>query len=151
MAENEELQRTKFRRAYGKPCRIALPDGKTVTVDRFEMTRTYLGLIEGIPRQPYIEKRISKALAYVNEHWKRPKTIVIPPEICDPDSETPVLPTLTMMAQLSSLDSYKEGDDGSWLNIVWFADIDNQKTITEFVTEALQHVNWEEEAEGFLI
>ena len=150
MAENENLKREKFRRAHGKPCRIALPDGKTVTIDRFEMIRTYLGLIDGIPRKPYVDKRISEALDYVNEHWKRPRTIVVPPEILDPDSKSPVLPTLTMMAQLSSLDSYKKGEHGSWLNIVWFADIDNQKTITEFVAAAMQHVDWEEEAESFL-
>ena len=150
MAENEELKRAKFGRVYGKPCRVVLPGGCSATVDRFEMTRTYAGMIEGIPRQPNIEQRISEALTYVNEHWKRPKTVVIPPDILDPKSKTPVLPTLTMMAQLTSLDSCPKGDHGAWLNIVWFADVDDEKTISEFVAEALKHIVWSKQAEGFL-
>ena len=42
-------------------------------------------------------------------------------------------------------------EDGSWLNLVWFADIDDQKSIRDFVAAALENVDWNTEAEAFLI
>jgi hypothetical protein len=35
--------------------------------------------------------------------------------------------------------------------LVWFADIDDQKSIKDFVESALQNVDWPKEAEGYVI
>ena len=55
-----------------------------------------------------------------------------------------------MMGQLSCLAPRDKSMHGSWLNLVWFADVDNNKTITNFVASALENVDWEKEAEDFL-
>ena len=150
MAKASDMKRAKYSRAHAKPCRILLPGGQTVRVDRFEMIQTYIGLIEGIPSKDHIESRIRAAETYVREHWKRPRIVVIPPDILDPSSDRPVLPTLTMMAQLSCLEPRDKSMHGSWLNVVWFTDIDDEKSIKDFVAEALEKVDWEREAEDFL-
>ena len=150
MAEPSDLKTAKYFRAHAKPCRILLPGGQTVRVDRFEMFLTYIGLIEGIPPKSHVESRIRDAEAYVREHWKRPRIVLSPPEIWDASSDRPVLPTLTMMAQLSCLEPRDENMHGSWLNVVWFTDIDDEKSIKDFVAEALGKVDWGREAEDFL-
>ena len=151
MQESRDINMDKYSRAYGKPCRITVPTGQTVSVDQFEMKRTYLGLIEGIPSKDHVESHIRAVEAHVRESWIRPRIVVIPPDILDADSDKPVLPTLTMMAQLSTLDRRNDDEDGSWLNLVWFADIDNEKSIRDFVAEALEKVDWNKEAEAYLI
>lgn len=151
MSESEELKRDKIKRAYGRPCRVVLKSGETVTVDRFEMVRTYIGLIEGIPPRNHVESRIRQAENYVREHWKRPRTVVIPPNLLGATTDRPVLPTLTMMAQVSCQEPRNSNEDGSWLNFVWFADIDDQKSIKDFVESALENVDWQKEAEGYVI
>ena len=35
------------------------------------------------------------------------------------------------------------------MNLVWFAEIDDEKSITAFVEEALAQVDWKAQAEGF--
>ena len=56
-----------------------------------------------------------------------------------------------MMARLSSYETRNDDEDGTWLNLVWFADIDDQKSITDFVAEALQQIDWKAEAESYWI
>ena len=150
MSKIDEMKQAKYSKVYGHLSQIALPGGQMVRVDRFEMIRTYVGQIDGIPPKSHTQSRINKAEAYVREHWKRPRTVVVPPDILDADSDRPVLPTLTMMAQLSCLEPGDKSMHGSWLNLVWFADVDNNKTITAFVAEALEKIDWGREAEDFL-
>jgi hypothetical protein len=38
---------------------------------------------------------------------------------------------------------------GSWLNFVWFAEIDDQKPLTAFVSEALERIDWDQQASSF--
>jgi hypothetical protein len=42
-------------------------------------------------------------------------------------------------------------EDGSWLNLVWFAEIDDKKSINDFVESTLKNVDWDNEAESFHI
>jgi hypothetical protein len=151
MSKIDEMKRAKYLRAYGKPCRITLRGGQTVTVDRFEMMRTYIGLIEGIPGKQHIESHVRAAEAHIKEHWKRPRIVVIPPDVLDAESGKPVLPPLTMMAQLLCMEPRHTDEDGSWLNLVWFAEIDDQKSINDFVESTLKNVDWDNEAESFHI
>jgi len=47
-----------------------------------------------------------------------------------------------MMAQLRSYEGRNDDEDGTWLNLVRFADVEDNKSITDFVAEALQQINW---------
>jgi len=38
---------------------------------------------------------------------------------------------------------------GSWINLVWFAEIDDDKSIKQFVEEALRQVDWQRQVEGY--
>jgi hypothetical protein len=69
--------------------------------------------------------------------------------LVDPDSDTPILPPLRFIAQISSHAEIADGDHGSWMNLIWFAEIDDTKSIKAFVEEALIQVDWEKQATGF--
>lgn len=77
--------------------------------------------------------------------------MVIPPVLFDPDSDEPILPPLRFAAQISSWERINEQDDGSWMNLIWFAEIDDGKSIKAFVEEALTQVDWKRQAEGYSI
>jgi hypothetical protein len=75
--------------------------------------------------------------------------VLIPPKLLDADSEERILPPLRFAARISSREVVAPGSDGSWMNLVWFADIDDEKSIKDFVCEALMQVDWKTQAEGF--
>ena len=53
------------------------------------------------------------------------------------------------MAQIRSDERIDESDSGSRMNLVWFAEIDDEKSIKAFVEEALAQVGWKGPAEGY--
>ena len=75
--------------------------------------------------------------------------MVIPPVLFDPDSDEPILPPLRFVAQINSRERINEQDDGSWMNLICFAEIVDDKSIKKFVEEALAQVDWKTQAEGF--
>jgi len=58
---------------------------------------------------------------------------------------------MTMMATLTCHEPRNQFEDGSRLTVVWFADVDDQKSIKDYVESALGSVDWNEEAEEFFI
>ena len=64
---------------------------------------------------------------------------------------TAVLPPLRFVAQIWSGEPIEDEDHGSWMNLIWFAEIDDEKSIKAFVEEALAQVDWKRQAEGYEI
>lgn len=145
------LKTIKTGKVYAKPFLVTLEDDTMVWVERFEMKMTHAGMIEGLPSESHVKSRPDAVKKYVRETWRGPKTRVIQPKVYDARSKQPLLPSLTMMAQLRSYKRRNDDEDGTWLNLVWFADIDDTKSITDFVTEALRQVNWKVEADSYWI
>ena len=145
------LKNIKSRKVYAKPFLVTLEDETMIWVERFEMQMTHAGMIEGLPSGSHVKRRAEAAEKYVREEWRGRSTKLIQPKVYDARSKQPILPSLTMMAQLRSYERRNDDEDGTWLNLVWFADIDDQKSITDFVAEALQQIDWKAEAESYWI
>ena len=143
-----EVKILKRRRVYRKPWPIGLGSGEKVWVDRLDVQRTYLGWIDGVPDRDAMEREIVSALAFVRAHFHGPEPVLLPPVLFDPESDAPILPPLRFAAQVSSWDT-PGNDCGTWMNLVWFAEIDDEKSIKAFVEEALAQVDWKSQAEGF--
>jgi len=125
--------------------------GQTVSVDRFAMERTYLGLIDGIPWDRNVDKRVQKAKEFVKNNWYGPEAVVIPPDVLGPDSQSPILPSMTLMAQLVCSDPRNTDEHGSWLNLIWSADEVEGQVIEDLVANALEKIDWNREAIGYLL
>ena len=59
--------------------------------------------------------------------------IAFRPIIVDAASDSGVLPPLRFVAQISSGEPIADDDHGSWMNLIWFAEIDDEKSIKAFV------------------
>ncbi len=148
---SNHLKNIKSRKVYGKPFLVTLEDETMVWVERFEMQMTHAGMIEGLPSKEHVQRKVEAAEQYVRDKWHGPGTRLIQPKVYDARSKQPILPSLTMMAQLRCYERRNDDEDGTWLNLVWFADIDDKKMIADFVADALQQVDWKTDSESYMI
>jgi len=147
----DHLKRIKFQKTYSKAWQIEMPSGYVAWVDQIDVQRNYLGMITGLAGTPYVNGAIERAKEFVRQHFKGPEPVVIPPKVFDATSDYGVLPPLRFVAQISSGERIDERDSGSWMNLIWFAEIDDEKSIKAFVEEALRQVDWKGQAEGYEI
>ena len=143
-----DIRLLKKERVYRNAWTIELTSGEKVWVDRLDVERTYLGWIDGVPDRAATDREVAAALAFVRAHFHGPEPVLLPPVLFDPDSDAPILQPLRFAAQVRSC-SGVDGSEGSWMNLVWFAEIDDEKSIKAFVEEALARVDWKRQAEGF--
>ena len=111
----------------------------------------YLGYIEGLPKAADIEQEINRARSFVLSNFYGPEPVVLPPKLFDAESENPIMPSLRFAAQISCWEAQDADSDGSWMNLIWFAEIDDDKTIKDFIAEALAQVDWPTQASGYSI
>jgi hypothetical protein len=76
---------------------------------------------------------------------------VIPPRVFDAASDYGVLQPLRFVAQIRSGEPFSDDDHGSWMNLIWFAEVDDEKSIKAFVEDVLRQVDWKGQAEGYEI
>jgi NAD-dependent SIR2 family protein deacetylase len=145
----QDLKGIKSAKVYSKAWKITLPSGWVGWVDHIDVRKTYLGMLEGLPFAHLTDREIEDARTLVRRNFHGPEPVLIPPVLVDPDSDTPILPPLRFIAQISSHAEIADGDHGSWMNLIWFAEIDDTKSIKAFVEEALIQVDWEKQATGF--
>jgi hypothetical protein len=77
---------------------LTLDCGRRVTLDAFDYSRTYAGLLEGRPNAEMNARIIERALA--KGSWGQRKTHLIPPVIDERDPEHPVMPPACLRAWL---------------------------------------------------
>ena len=146
-----DLKTIKFGRVYSKAWQVKLPSGWTAWVDRIDVQRTYLTMLDGLPELDITDKEIEEARTFVRENFHGPEPVVIPPKLYDEKSSSPILPPLRFAASISTFEPLTDEDDGSRMNLIWFTEIDDDKSVKDFVTEALSQVDWGRNATGFSI
>ena len=145
----DDLHHIKSTKAYSKAFQVKLKSGWTAWVDQIDVKRTYGGLLEGLPDKSMADKEIRDAIAFVNASFHGPEPVVITPKLFDAHSATPVMPPLRFAAQIRAWQPLNDEDDGSWMNLIWFAEVDDNKPLKAFVEEALAQIDWQSKAEGY--
>jgi hypothetical protein len=94
---------------------IKLNNGKVVTLERFEMTFTYDGLLLGRPNKEMNDRIIEDAINKYNQN----KVVVLTDDAYVSDDR---LKPIMFKAELTSqpINDKEEVYDGSCLNVVWF-------------------------------
>lgn len=77
--------------------------------------------------------------------WGQRKTYIMPP---DENRWKEVLPPTIFKVWLIS-DAINSGNDGSHLVLIWFGDLENEKSIKENIENVIKNVEWEKHAEDF--
>jgi hypothetical protein len=144
------LRNIKGSKVYSKAWQITLPPGWTAWVDRLDVRRTYLGMLEGLPNRQDADEEIESARVFVRNNFHGPEPVVIPPKLYDATSVSPILPPLRFAAQIRTFEPLTDEDNGSWMNLIWFAEIDDDKTTKAFIEEALKQIDWKASASGYL-
>jgi hypothetical protein len=151
MALCRDLRTTKLMKVHRHAFEITLTTGEQVWVDQVDMQRNLLGLIEGLPGRGAVDGIIDKAKEFVRRNFYGPEPVVIPPKLFDAESVEPIMPPLRFAAQVRSWAKVNDEDEGSWLNLIWFAETDDEKSIKDFVREALRQLDWKMQASGYSI
>jgi hypothetical protein len=146
---SQSIESIKWSKVYAKAWRITLPSGSAAWVEQVDVHRTYLGMLTGLPFASVTKAEIEEARQFVRKHFYGPEPVVIPPVLFDADSDEPILPPLRFAARIQSWERVNDEDEGSWMNLVWFAEIDDEKSLKAFVEEALAQVDWKQQASGY--
>jgi len=149
--------------------RISTNDRRTITIDSFYVTRTYGGMLEGLPTRDLntslIEsaKKIEKLWGQRKIHVVTPATRPVAPyggDVADPRSRQliesaaahyknpEILPKWQCFAWLDST-ALAEESHGSQVVLIWWADEVESFSIPELVEDALRGIKWEDVAEDY--
>src|SRR5262245_42079815 len=101
---------------------ITLNCGRRVSVDAFDYSRTYSGLLEGLPNAEINDWIIQRALIRQESSWGRRPTYLIQPVIERKDPEHPRLPPVLLLARLRCNEPIDPNFMGSELVVVWFSE-----------------------------
>ena len=144
--------------------RVNLSDNRTVTIDSFYVTRTYGGLLQGMPTRDLNTTLIESAKKKLEKLWGTGRKIhVLNPTVKPvqpppgPDiggfyrpgaSEPEMLPKFQCHAWLDSASISKEAD-GSHVFLIWWTDEVEAFSVPGLVLEAFRGVKWEDAAEDY--
>lgn len=122
---------------------IELANGKVVTIEKFEMSFTYDGLLLGTPSKEMNNKMISD----IKKSYGNEKLLML---LDDAYVSEKLLKPIIFSAQLISdpIKKAKDNSDGSYLNLVWFGNDFKNDTIEKIIM-GLKDFNWNEEAENY--
>ena len=149
---SRDLESIKQGRMLSDAWKIELPGGGKVWVEQLDVHRNYLDfLLGGIPTASHVTTVIEAARELVRKNFYGPEPVVIPPKLFDATSDSPILPPLRFFARIRSWETVNDEDEGSWMNLIWFAEIDDDKSMKAFVEEALRQVDWNKQAEGYSV
>ncbi|WP_291103998.1 MULTISPECIES: hypothetical protein [unclassified Flavobacterium] len=126
---------------------ITLSTGKIITIEGFNMTPTYSGLISGKPNEE-LNDEILKRTSYPSE-WGERKVVYKQANI--KISETELKP-FTYSAWLTSkpVNDKKNQFDGSSIVMVWYGNEPINKSIQEIIKFELESFNWNSHCENFV-
>jgi NAD-dependent SIR2 family protein deacetylase len=146
----KDLTSLKYGRMMSKAWKCRLASGIEVWVERIDVERNYLDfeLSAEVPPPGHASKVIEAARAFVRAQFYGPEPVVIAPKLYDAGSDAPILPGLRFAARIVSREAIGDST-GSWMNLIWFAEIDDEKSIKAFVEEALAQVDWKRQASGY--
>jgi hypothetical protein len=138
----ERLKVLKYEKMHSGAWVIDLPSGVTCWVEQLDVRRTYLGWLAGLPNRDFAQCEIDDAKKLVRNIFHGPEPVVIAPTLFDAASDSPILPGLRFVAQLRSYHLLQPTHEGSWISLIWFAEIDDAKSVKAFVEEALTQIDW---------
>ena len=122
---------------------IKLASGKVVTLERFEMSFTYDGLLLGRPNKEMNNRIIEDTIKKYNQN----KVVVLTDDAFVSDER---LKPIMFSAELTSqpINDNEELYDGSFLNVVWFG-VDFKNHTIERILGDLKGFDFDLEAENY--
>ena len=89
-----------------------------------------------------MERLVDKAR---NTFPGRLEPVVLKPPLMDPNSYNALIPPLAFTASIASswcINGDEDDDFGSFMTLIWFVEIGDERPVTELIKEALTQINW---------
>lgn len=131
---------------HTNPTAIILETRRRVTVDALHVTSTYLGLMEGTPKEEEHAEVIVRANESIQKLWGKRRVHLIRPQGWDGHAP---LPPWTCMAWLTSDTPMDARFMGSELVVIWFEVAVFDTPINAILQDRLESIAWEKVAEDF--
>ncbi len=128
---------------------LTLDCGRQVSLDSFDYSRTYSGLLMGKPDAEMNTRILEQARTEREATWGRRAIHVIPPVVDTRDPKHPQLPSVMLRAWLTCYQSIDPNSDGSELVVVWFSNECHMDSIGDVVHRAIRGLAWDQLAAGF--
>jgi hypothetical protein len=131
-----------------KNLNIKLATGKIVTLESFNISTTYGGMLVGNPsKEDNIE--LVNNISYPKD-WGTRKAVFNKSDLYISDD---VLKPLVFSAWLSAeaINDKENQFDGSHIIVIWLGDTIKGKTLDELIVLGLENFDWNKHAENFLI
>jgi hypothetical protein len=125
---------------------ITLSNGMKMTIEGFNMTPTYSGLIIGVPDEE-LNDDILKGTSYPSE-WGERKAVYKQVDLHASETElNPVIYSvwLTSKPVMDKKNEY----DGSSIVMIWYGSNPINKSIAEIITNELEKFDWNRHAENY--
>lgn len=126
--------------------KIKLVSGKNVTLEAFQMSLTYSGLLAGEPTQEMNEKIINNFSS--PKKWGGKKTYIEKTNMYRSEN---VLKPIIYSAWLSAkpINDKEKQFDGSDIVVVWFGNEKLNKSIKRIIVDGLGMFDWDNYAENY--
>jgi NAD-dependent SIR2 family protein deacetylase len=152
-APADTLRNLRWRRVHSKPFKFRLPRRRDwAWVERFDVDYLYAGVVDGGPgwTPKDLDRLVKQDGKLIVERFGGPDGFVLRPRLFDESSrEGGLLPSLRFMAQVRSHAEVSNDAESSWMNLVWYANVDDSRTIVDLVRDALTQVDWQSQASGW--
>lgn len=149
---SRDLGEIKWHRMFPSGWHFRLPTGSDAWIEKLDVALTYelWGGDTGLPGRDHCGDPVRAAVAFVQANFGHPDPVVVPPKLFDASSPSPILPAVRFAARVRSWESVNEWDDnGSVMNLIWFADIDDSKSILSYVEDSVRQIDWGKLATGY--
>ena len=149
---SRDLDDIKWHKMFPSRWRFRLPTGSEAWIEKLDVALTYelWGGDTGLPGRDHCGDPVRAAVAFVQSNFGHPDPVVVPPRLFDASSPSPILPAVRFAARVRSCDSVNERDDnGSVMNLIWFAEMDDAKSILSYVEDAVRQIDWRKLATGY--
>lgn len=126
--------------------RLTLPTGRQLTITELHCEWTYWGLIVGSPNPGMNHDIIARTMKRATDTCSWLPVHLLPPEMREADC----LPSTCWIIQFRS--DALPGNDDLWsaLTVVWFANYDPARTLVDQVEAAVQDLDWDSLAVGWM-
>lgn len=124
---------------------IKLVTGKVVTLEIFNMSMTYGGLLAGEPDEDINDD--IRGLLSKSEKWGNKKVLLKKNgQYSSKDVLKPIIYTAWLMAE--AVPSNSDNKDASSVVLIWFGDEEPNKSIYEIIVEGVGDFDWDSNAEN---
>jgi len=145
-ASDDSLLDRKYSQVYGEHWKFRTLQGHWFSVEKLKVEHLYVGMLEGLPSSDDCIRAMERLVEEARNTFPgRLEPVVLKPPLMDPNSYNALFPPLAFTASIASSWCIEGDEDdifGSFMTLIWFVEIGDERSMTELTKDALTQINW---------